>query len=410
MLFPAFKKRILIFSIFTFLFLLAAFLDLQRPQLPVYSDEDLDLAITQATDYLINACDSSGQFAYRINMDPDVVDEPDYNILRHAGTIYSLTMAQEYSPNDQTLKTIQRSSEFLIKHCLDPVRDEPDLLAIWSPLVVTGRRTYAKLGGSGLGLLALSKFEKLKPGSVSIDTLKKLGNFILWMQKEDGSFYSRLFKGKDGRNDEWTSLYYPGEAALGLLHLYDLDNDKRWLIGAAKTVKYLHDKRRGKMITEADHWALIASEKLKPHLENDPTLPLSVDELEAHTKLVCRTMFFQRNWHQFTLLTPRGCPNHAGLTTPGATRLEGLQAAKNIIPEKNKFYHKQIDSIVDGGIRFLMSTQVKKGQYKGAIPRAAKRLPFYHPFGTKKFNRRVTEVQIDYVQHTLSAWVKYKKS
>jgi len=53
--------------------------------------------------------------------------------------------------------------------------------------------------------------------------LPKLGNFLLFRQKTDGSFYSKYLPEKGGRDDCWRFLYYPAEAALGLLMLYTKD-------------------------------------------------------------------------------------------------------------------------------------------------------------------------------------------
>ncbi len=82
------------------------------------------------------------------------------------------------------------------------------------------------------------------------------------MQKNDGSFYSKYIPEKGGRDDSWTSLYYPGEAALGLLMLYEKDPSPEWLQGAADAMSYLSRIRYNKIIVEADHWALIATAKL----------------------------------------------------------------------------------------------------------------------------------------------------
>ena len=66
------------------------------------------------------------------------------------------------------------------------------------------------------------------------------------MQKEDGSFYSKFYPHHGGKNDQWTSLYYPGEAALGLLMLYEKDPDPLWLQTAANAIAYLARLRAGR--------------------------------------------------------------------------------------------------------------------------------------------------------------------
>ena len=60
---------------------------------------------------------------------------------------------------------------------------------------------------------------------------------------------------------------------------------------------------------------------------------------------------------------------------------------------------------IDAGVQFLLNAQLRDGPYAGAVPRAIQRLPS-EP-ATSKFNRRATEVRIDYVQHAMSAWMGY---
>ena len=64
--------------------------------------------------------------------------------------------------------------------------------------------------------------DQARPGTVPISQLQALGRFIIFLQKADGSFYSKY--GANGKPvEDWQSLYYPGEAALGLIALYEID-------------------------------------------------------------------------------------------------------------------------------------------------------------------------------------------
>ena len=82
------------------------------------------------------------------------------------------------------------------------------------------------------------------------------------MQKPNGSFYSKYIPTEGGRWDKWKSLYYPGEAALGLLMLYELDPSPLWLKAAVDALVYLASSRAHKTEVEADHWVLLAAAKL----------------------------------------------------------------------------------------------------------------------------------------------------
>jgi len=96
-----------------------------------------------------------------------------------------------------------------------------------------------------------------------------------------------------------------------------------------------------------------------------------------------------------------------GRTTPTATRLEGLLAALEVIPNRNTKIRKRITKSVQRGMVFLTNAQVLTGEHAGAMPRAIRQLPDDGTSKVKSFNRRATEVRIDYVQHALSAMIQY---
>ena len=64
-------------------------------------------------------------------------------------------------------------------------------------------------------------------------------------------------------------------------------------------------------------------------------------------------------------------------------------------------------SSVHEAMSFLVQSQVRQGEFAGAIPRALRQWPSDDPRNTRSFNRRATEVRIDYVQHAMSAMIQY---
>ena len=202
-------------------------------------------------------------FDYEVNIVTGKVSDRSYNILRHAGTIYALANSYSVYKNKKSLTTLMDASKYLKACCVRPV-DGNDILGVWSLKSINKSMPYdkLKLGGTGLGLVALLSVEKIKPGTTSADTLKKLGNFILYLQKDDGSFYSRYIPSTVGRDDSWTSLYYPGEAALGLVMLYEYDPQPKWFDHALKVLTYLSESRKNSVNVPPDHWALLATAKI----------------------------------------------------------------------------------------------------------------------------------------------------
>ncbi|MEE9562273.1 MAG: hypothetical protein V3W50_04290, partial [Thermoanaerobaculia bacterium] len=80
-------------------------------QLP--SKEDVRGAIEAAGGYLVRATGPDGRFVYRTDLDPTFEPEPSYNILRHAGTVYSLGMYHSWRPKEETRRAIERATRYL---------------------------------------------------------------------------------------------------------------------------------------------------------------------------------------------------------------------------------------------------------------------------------------------------------
>lgn len=365
-------------------------------------------SINLGGDYLIRSIENNGQFTYRINIDSSQEVKPKYNTLRHAGAIYALCMYYEFSLNPKARVAAVQAAGFLKDSLMAPLVKHPELIGIWSHGTINHDNdpSVIKLGGNGLGLLALAYLEKIKPGTTNIYVLQKMGDFILFMQKNNGGFFSKYYPDSRGRDDSWTSLYYPGEAALGLLMLYEIDNDRKWLNAAAKALKYLTKLRKSESIVEADHWALIATTKLLKNyndLELDIPAGLFVDHGIQISKSIIKAV------PQFPGDSPYfGCMTNDGRTTPTATRLEGLLSFVWVIPEQRKSLIYSILTITNNGIGFLEKAQIRSGPFVGGMPRALT-IPAGDKlnYGVPPDFRRDTEIRIDYVQHALCAWIQY---
>ncbi len=362
-------------------------------------------ATERFANYLVKNSKKDGMFQYRINMDPTIEVKEKYNVLRHAGTIYAMAMYYQLKPDPNMQSAIKRTGSYLRDKTLHPVSGQENMLAVWSEPEVnrSGKPRQAKLGGTGLGLVALLSLERIHPGFTPLSDLQALGQFIVYMQKEDGSFYSKYIPSMGGRWDKWQSLFYPGEAALGLLMLYEKDPSDVWLASAARALAYMARSRENSTDVPVDHWALLATEKMLS-LENSDELPVSRELLINHAIQICETILRAQIKNSERPEYDGGF-SEDGRTTPTATRLEGLQAALSFLPANHEI-RKRIDSAVPRGISFLLRAQVKEGEFTGALPRAVGKLDQVTP-GADEFNRRATEVRIDYVQHALSAMIQY---
>ncbi|MBN2130423.1 MAG: hypothetical protein JW741_13045, partial [Sedimentisphaerales bacterium] len=231
------------------------------------SQANIERAIDRAARYIVRNVRADGTFTYVVNMKAGVEVGKKYNIVRHGGTLYAMGEYHRMVPSTQMRAAMEKAGAFLLEKAVAPVPGEKDLLAVWSRPNVTfsNEPDQVKLGGTGLGLVGLLSVEQARPGFVDAETLRKLGRFLVYMQKENGNFYSKYVPSEGGRCDEWISLYYPGEAALGLVMLYEKDPSDTYLHTAAKGIAYLASVRADKEKVEPDHWVLIATAGLMKH-------------------------------------------------------------------------------------------------------------------------------------------------
>ncbi|HLA85230.1 MAG TPA: hypothetical protein VJL29_10580 [Thermoguttaceae bacterium] len=366
-----------------------------------------DEAIQEASNYLASHCDERGRFTYLVNLDPKIHVVPQYNIIRHAGAVHALALSQRRHPNAETRKALLRAAGFLRRAAVGPVPGETDMITVWSTPEIDGQSspTDSKLGGAGLGLAALASVEQVVPGTASLEELRGLGRFLTFMQKRDGSFYYAYEPGSVGRNNFGQCLYYPGEAALGLMMLYEMDPQPIWLEAAARAMAYLARLRRGDDVVEPDHWALLATARLWPVCDRcNPPLPREM--LLEHAKQICRRMLDDRpDWSKETVRW--GCLTHDGRTCPTATRVEGLAAALTFLPDEEAALREEIRRAVGPAVEFLRRSQIRQGPCRGGIPGVVARDKPWA--GLLEKPGETTEIRVDYVQHALGGMIEWEK-
>lgn len=358
--------------------------------------------IEMAGHYLIRVCDSNGRFEYLRHPDPFVRVKPSYNILRHAGTMYALADYHRWSGNDAALAAIERASGFMRSRCVRSVEGAQGAMAVWSGPGIDGDGGVprAKLGGSGLGLVGLASLESIKPGSVPLEEMRALGRFILFLQREDGYFVKGFTPSEGGKDEDWQSLFYPGEAALGLCMLSDLDGDARWRDAALRAIKHLAITRKGEVAPPADHWALIATARLLAGGDKG-TGPGDRALLLAHARQICLGILQDKDPTDDHPVA-RGSWSLDGRTTPTAIRLEGLLSVLDLVSEGDAPLRAAMLASVEQGVAFLLRSQIRSGPLAGGIPKS----PLQD--GPSR-DASAAEVRIDYVQHALSAFLGYAR-
>lgn len=333
------------------------------------TEDEILNSITLATQYLKNNVNKDGTFNYFFNPETGEVDDS-YNILRHAGTAYSMFEAYEVTQDKELLAKGLKTLEYLnsqIKDC------EEDKCLVEDNSI--------KLGGNGLAIIAFLEYQEKSGDTKYLETAKALGNWIISIQDENGQFKAHKITYDTGRATGFSSDYYPGEAILGLIRLYETTKDTKYLKAAEKSAEWLINVRDyGKDIDEleADHWLLYA---------------LSEIYLQSPKKLYKKHIFKIVDAILSEQITKDKNPDWIGgynpppRSTPTATRTEGLLAVYKVFPKE------KILRAIELGLNFQLRTQVKEGPGLGG-------------FGASLTS---SKIRIDYVQHNLSGLVEYYK-
>ncbi|MBN2717589.1 MAG: hypothetical protein JXX14_17185 [Deltaproteobacteria bacterium] len=377
----------------------------------ILSQADVEQAILRTVQQMKLLMHADGQFTYRFHLDDSVEYTPKYNMLRHAGAMYALDQYLSLFKDETVVATIQNGARFMKQCCFKPIPNT-STRTIWKLTSPEASDVEtAKLGGAGLGLIAAVVSSNQDTNVVfSIEELRQIGEFILFMQKEDGSFYSKYAASTAARDDSWTSLYYPGEAALGLLYLNGMSPHPKWVEAANRALLHLARTRKEQRDVPHDHWALIATSKLLAVADN---AEVSVADRRTHITHVIQLCLAIIESQELTDGSAvHGAFDPFGKTTPAATRVEGLVAAWQVLPDSHRELKKRIWTAVNAGVAFLVRAQVQSGVHSGAFPRAIASMTD-NDKEARRFNSRMNEVRIDYLQHALSAmlgWLKVRQA
>jgi hypothetical protein len=349
------------------------------------SREELRSAAEGGGQYLTRAVRPDGRFAYTYWPKTDSVPD-EYNILRHAGTVYAMLELYELTGDDALLGAARRAIGYLLQSVeLCPTSAGP------LPCIVEDG--YTKLGGNALAAIALARTIEVTGDDQTMPLLLDLGRWIQRAQSEGGRFAIQKQSYPAGQVADFVSGYYPGEALLALTRIYALDPDETWLDAAEAGALYLINVRDGGLPDSSlphDHWLLIALNELYRQRPN----PLYVD----HALRTADAMLQSQNRHP-AYADWLGSFNEPPRSASTATRVEGLCAAYRLARD---FGHPQeAEAILEGmwlGAGFQLQTQFR--------PESAMYLPDPER-ALGGFHRSLTdfEIRVDYVQHNISSLV-----
>ncbi|NEK25212.1 hypothetical protein GV827_22875 [Sulfitobacter sp. JBTF-M27] len=348
-------------------------------------------AISFGIEELVDMQLQSGEFIYRTGSGVPTPDNR-YNILRHSGAIYSLADCYAFAKKPLNQK-IQQGINWVSKDHLRVFLHEDDwMLAVASDDRMAGSFNSFKLGGSALYLSAISLAAEKGLAKFPEDLVRRIGEFLLYMQKDDGGFHSKIYRRSKKINTKFVSLYYPGEAALALTFLGEQNPKGPWFRAAVNSLMYLARLRKGRRNVELDHWALIATAKI---LDSK----FDISQFERETILNHMEQIVQSIINEADNLSQDGCCTGDGRTCPTATRLEGLTSVYELLLslQKNPLVDR-VRELIEEYTLFLLDAQYSGGYRKGGFSRSSVKWLRDNKVAP---DRRSDEVRIDYIQHAI---------
>lgn len=357
--------------------------------LPYYKEISLSMG------YLGRNILEDGRFIYRKNVDPEIeYDNKVYNSLRHAGTLYSMYMYEKYGLEKKYNEQRVISSKYFVKRYIKKI-DSDKYAVISYPDEEGIKYPIAKSGAAGVALSALSNLAGEGEDKIKLEILQGIGEFILSMQNEEGNIYAFYDLKEKKINKEAEAIFYAGEAASGLLYLYEVDSQQKWLDSAKKILLYIA-KTRKKLDLEMpfDHWSVLAIEMLFKNNwvtpEEKNTLMVYAEQMAIPT-LNNQITNSENSYYGAFKDNVRPCSL--------GTIMEGL--ASIYFCTDNEPLRQIIFKSLSIGNYFLSRVQVKTGIQAGGLPNSAN-------WVKAGVTPNASVIRIDNVQHVATGWLKFQ--
>src|SRR5699024_4011535 len=194
----------------------------------IYKDKEKDeysKLIKTATNYLLEQIDENGRYEYGKfpHFDKKIAF---YNILRHTSSTYSLLEGLEFLKDEESLLKAKKSIDYLIDNYIYIDPNEKEAAYLFDD---TNNINEIKLGQNGVFLIMLTKYMELTESDEYMAIARNVDNRTYRMIDEHGETVHVLNYPDLTVKEENRIIYYDGEAAFGLMRLYQIDPNPKWL-------------------------------------------------------------------------------------------------------------------------------------------------------------------------------------
>lgn len=335
--------------------------------------------IKSATEYLLNQVKDTGKYEYGRfpHFDKKIGF---YNMLRHASSTYSLLEGLEYLEDESGIIKAKETLDYMLENNLYTDPAEKEAAYIFDD---TNKLNEIKLGQNGVALIALTKYMSMTNSDEYIEVARKIARGTMRMIGEEGDTVHVLNYPELTVKEEKRVIYYDGEAAFGLMRLYQMDGNPEWLEYVEILFNHFIENDYWKY---SDHWLSYCTYELTKVKPEEKYFVFGLKNVSKRLNFI----------------------NKRETTFP--TFLEMLMAGYNMVElMKEKGLGDLVEEHLDE--RFFNETIEKRADYQRTgyfYPETA--MYFKNPesiLGSFFIKHHGYRVRIDDVQHYISGYIQY---
>ena len=227
-----------------------------RRKISVAEGDYINKIMINTAEYLHGLIGEDGQFVYgyQASLNKELSG---YNILRHAGSIWSLINLYNITRDEGLLPKIDAAISFLENNISYTDKD--------TAFVIDKYAGEVKLGGNGLAIIMLTEYMDVMENEKHLELVEKLANGIIQLQNEDGSYFHVLNSNDFSPKFEFRTIYYDGEATFALTRAYTFTKDEKYLNAAKNAVEYFISNDYTQY---RDHWVAYSMNEITQYIDD----------------------------------------------------------------------------------------------------------------------------------------------
>jgi hypothetical protein len=246
------------------------------PPPPELTAEELRRSAIAGGQYLVRHLAANGRYIYERHLGTGRGTDPTrprpYSLPRHAGTTYFLAELYRLTGEEFLREPIERAFRHFAElvedgGCTGRTADGAEFACVRQ-----AEDRFAGLGSTALAVVALVEYRRATDDGRYDALARSMAEWILLMQRPDGSFRHRYDVAARLPDEDAYLLYFSGEAALALARMHEVYGDERYRDATERALDDLvgwYDFFGGGFFYGEEHWTCIAAEAAWPALKHD---------------------------------------------------------------------------------------------------------------------------------------------